>query len=73
MYWNNNNMPTCITCKRHYFLSPFNETKQCDNCLDVLSDIDELDAVEIDCVVNGAARRIRPNIQDDNDTDSFSS
>jgi hypothetical protein len=71
-------MPTCVTCTRHYFLSSYNQTKQCDSCLDVLpvdyaEYVDDLDEVEIDCLVNGQARKTKASIFDDNDVESFSS
>jgi len=68
-------MANCISCGRHYFLSPFNQTPKCDNCLDILEEDfanDEDAEVELDHLVN-KSRRTPFHIDDDNDTDSFSS
>lgn len=54
-------MANCITCGRHYFLSAFNQTRQCDSCLDViddLNDITEEDEISMNNVVNKTNRTI---------------
>lgn len=67
-------MPNCTVCGRHYFVSPFNKTSKCDNCLDILEEdfLDEDAEIELEHVVN-KSRKTPCHIDDDNDTDSFSS
>lgn len=67
-------MANCVLCGKHYFLSPFNQTSKCDSCLDILEEDyagEDID-VEVDHLVN-KSRRTPFHIDDDNDTDSFSS
>lgn len=66
-------MPNCVVCGKHYFSSPYNKTSKCYDCVDTLDEeLDEEAEVEVDHVVN-KSRKTPYHIDDDNDTDSFSS
>lgn len=36
---NNNTMATCKTCGAYYKLTPYNQTQECDDCLDAIPGI----------------------------------
>ncbi len=49
-------MAICSTCRSYYRLSPYNDTDQCDNCVDTidvsLSLFDEEDSLEVEHLLN---------------------
>jgi hypothetical protein len=53
-------MALCLTCGSYYKLSPYNDSNECDSCVDQLGApmFDDEDSVEVDHLLNPSGRTL---------------
>lgn len=50
-------MPSCVVCKSHYFLTIYNNSKQCDDCQEFLEEKEEeKDQVDVNILLNPSGK-----------------